>query len=215
MSQPLFEILHIELSNSIGDSVTSYLDDGKVIPASKRTQALNDAIQSIYERLLSQYLQADKLNGYDNFLNDYPEFRDIKQVVIASVANPHNDNLPKDSNVRKYVTGSISYNYGVSWTTVTRFLDYGQYISGLNNTNSAYLTSQDKPRFFEFASKIDLQVGYGHTAWLAHATIDFIVLMNYIPVQVNINAADVVFPFSWKPEVISLASQICESWRQS
>jgi hypothetical protein len=219
MSQIIFSRLHLKLSNNIGDTVTDYQLDGKTILASKRTQALNDAIRFKYETILAGYLEnamkkgEDAQKAYQRFADDYPAFRTQLTVNIVHTV-PNSRAIPRDENVRRYLGGTSSDNLRPPTIgTLTPFLNEEQYRRALTVPDSNFKPTATEPRFWETLDVVKVEIDQDGTL-IADGSLKFNVLINPIDTEINVSVPDVVVPNQWESEIISLASQICLSYRQ-
>lgn len=220
--QTIFQRLHLSLANYVGDTVGTYTADGKTVLKTKREQALNGAISSIYEAYLNAYLKQYPLNGFGNFYNDFVVYRGEKSYTFTG-GLPNSTALvkptdPSTNDVRRYMRARLnvanSHPVLVITNKTAHPLTEEQFHKGMTRPTSNYKPTAGRPWFYETSTHLRILFDTVPTAIHSGDAL-FTVLLQPVYVVTSSTGNDVVVPPQWEAEIVSLAAQILMNNRNS
>jgi len=204
LAQLKIEILSIELSQTAGDEIVSYLDNGKTLTAKKREQAINTAIGSVYEARLGAI-------GEKQFLKMYPEFGDIRTYTFLNGV-PDSRELVKEGDVKRYIRAIINTSNPVISNRKAEPLTEELYTRVKTNKHSNFKPTYSEPKFYE-TDTIEILVDTLGSR-IFNGSARFNVLIQPGNTEFNINGEDIVIPWSWRNEIVTIAKDIALNRRQ-
>jgi len=188
----------------MGDAVTVYTSDGLTHKAIQREEALNRAVQDIYEAKLIG--SSDDFNtAVCLFLNRYSFYRDTESYTITAGV-PDSKAIPKGTGIRAIKTIVINAGNPVIIDKIAYPLTSEQYQKVINNSYSNYLPSVIKPKFYEQGENFSIEIGGGTR--IIFGGLEAIVLKEPVYTAFSTTGSDILAPGIWEAEIVAYAKKL-------
>lgn len=209
MAQKILQELSIKLSQLAGDQVSDYTANGNTIFAYKRQAAINTAAGKIYELKLKEY------TSIDEFIKKFPMFNGRKIYSIVD-SNPDSLNLEKTDDIKLVKDCFINSTLPEINNKQAGKLTSEAYTYALTNKYSSRKPSLNRPKFYEREKYIEVhynQEGSDDRS-IHNGTVTFLVYLKTPKVEFNVNANDILIPYEWFDEVLTLSYEILMNTNQ-
>ena len=190
MAQPRLEVLSIQLSRELGDSVAAIGTAGDTYTAEMRIEAINRGTQTVYTKMLAAYQ-----GNHAAFSHDYPEY--ITESIGITLTTNRGTN-PTDMRFPFSVYLRAS---NPSLSTICHELDADKYHESRYNAFSKFYPSTTNMKYFPHDTYIEI---YGTT--ITTGVIDVLYLKNIT--DAVLAGADIIDPLNWFDQIIKESYEI-------
>ena len=190
MAQPRLEVLSIQLSRELGDSVAAIATAGDTYTAEMRIEAINRGRQTVYTKMLTAYQ-----GNHAAFGHDYPE------LVTESIGITLTTNRGTNPTDMRFPFSVYLRASNPSLNAICHELDLDKYHEGRYNSYSKFYPSATNMKYFPHDTYIEI---YGTT--ITTGVIDVLYLKNIT--DAVLAGADIIDPLNWFDQIIKESYEI-------